>query len=60
MGLIYGLIVGVALGIGVAYYVTVSLVKKSNDIGDSSATLRDVSDGVIVLDKEDNLHNPKY
>lgn len=60
MAILFGIVVGIVLGVGLAFFVTVTLVKKSNDIGDSSSTLLDVSDGLIVLDKDDNLHNPKY
>jgi len=37
IGVFFGLIISVAL----AYYITMSLVKKSNDVGDSSGELQD-------------------
>lgn len=57
MALIFGVVAGLALGIGLAFLITIKMVKKSNDIGDSSAELLDVSNGVCILDKEDNLHS---
>lgn len=56
MAWIFGIVVGIALGVGIAFYITVSLVKKSNDIGDSSSTLYDVSNGINIIERKDDLH----
>ena len=55
---IFGIIAGLALGIGIALYITTKLVKKSNDIGDSKGQFMDFGDYIRPLNHLDNEHNP--
>lgn len=60
IGWILGIVGGLAIGIGLAFLITMNLVKKSNDMGDSSATMEDVSKkGLEVISRRDNLHSAK-
>ena len=53
---IIGISFGIVLGIGVAYLLTFSLVKNSNDSGDWASTLSDVSPkGLVIFEQEDHL-----
>ena len=58
MGYVIGAIFGLALGLGIAFYVTISLVKNSNDVGDSKGTLRDFGT-MNVISAQDNLNSCK-
>ena len=61
-GYIIGGILGLAIGTGIAFVVTMTYVKKSNDIGDSKGTLWDFGD-LYVISSQDGLdeENPnKY
>ena len=57
-GSILGIFLGLILGVGVAMMVTVNVIKKSNDIGDSKGSLRDFGTYVNMHAVEDNL--PRY
>lgn len=46
------------LGIGLAFLITMILIKKSNDVGDSKGSLLDFG-GVFMLESEDGLHHPE-
>lgn len=52
---IYGIGAGLALGISIALYITVKMVKKSNDIGDSQGSFSDFGDYIDVTGHEDEL-----
>ncbi|MCR4697715.1 MAG: hypothetical protein K5654_10440 [Lachnospiraceae bacterium] len=54
----FGIIAGLALGIGLALYITTKLVKKSNDIGDSKGQFMDFGDYIRPLNHLDNERNP--
>lgn len=56
MGYFIGGILGFVLGLGLAAYLTVTLVKKSNDIGDSTGSLSDFGSLHLMM-SEDDLHN---
>jgi hypothetical protein len=47
---IIGSIVGTAVGFGLALWITVSLVKKSTDVGDSSGTIWDFRANINIFD----------
>lgn len=51
---IFGIIAGLALGIGIALYITTKLVKKSNDIGDSKGEFYDFGDYIRPISHMDN------
>lgn len=53
---VIGGIIGFVLAIGTALYVTVTLVKKSNDIGDSKGCLKDFG-YLNTISAEDDLNN---
>ena len=55
---IFGIIAGLALGIGIALYITTKLVKKSNDIGDSKGQFMDFGDYIRPINHMDNERNP--
>lgn len=58
VGIVLGVLFGLAIGIGLAFLVTISLVKKSNDMGDSFSTIDDVSEeGLSVWKFEDGIRN---
>lgn len=62
IGYIIGGILGLAIGTGIAFAVTMTYVKKSNDIGDAKGTLQDFGE-LYVISSEDGLdkENPnKY
>ena len=50
-----GGVYGFALGLGLAILITMILIKKSNDIGDSRGTMNDFG-YLYMLDSEDDLH----
>ncbi|MBR6080441.1 MAG: hypothetical protein IKP60_09825 [Treponema sp.] len=52
---IFGILTGLALGISLAFFVTLIIVKKSNDIGDSQGELKDFGGNIQVLKWMDNL-----
>ena len=52
---VYGIGAGLALGISIALFVTVRMVKKSNDIGDSQGQFHDFGDYIDVYNHEDEL-----
>ncbi|MBP5281557.1 MAG: hypothetical protein J6Z22_03565 [Lachnospiraceae bacterium] len=56
MGYVIGGIIGFVLAIGTALYVTMTLVKRSNDIGDSKGSLKDFG-FLNTMVAEDDLHN---
>ena len=53
--LVTGILLGVSLGLGLALRVTVTLIMKSNDIGDSSGTCADFGRGVVFWGKKDKM-----
>lgn len=55
-GYIVGGLIGLALGIGLAFLITMYLVRKSNDIGDSKGSLADFG-YLKMLYTEDGLHH---
>jgi hypothetical protein len=55
VGNIVGGLFGLAIGTGIAFCITMSRIKKSNDIGDSHATLWDFGDLYVIANQED-LH----
>jgi hypothetical protein len=57
-GYVLGVLMGIALGIGLAYFLTVTLVKRSNDIGDSSGKLSDFGT-LHMITSEDGLSAAK-
>ena len=54
-GFVFGGLIGLILGIGIAFLITILLVKKSNDIGDSKGVLMDFG-YLNMLYTEDGLH----
>ena len=57
-GYVLGVLMGIALGVGIAYFLTVSFVKHSNDIGDFSGRLSDFGQ-LRIIASEDGLHSAK-
>lgn len=51
-----GAILGLALAFGLATLITVSAMKKSNDVGDSQGTLKDFNGYLDVICSEDGLN----
>jgi len=49
-----GAVLGLILGGGLAYYITFSLVKKSNDMGDSKGCLQDFG-SIHMIEYMDNM-----
>ncbi|MCR5520774.1 MAG: hypothetical protein K6F44_02550 [Lachnospiraceae bacterium] len=56
---ILGAIFGLIIGVGLAYYITITLVKRSNDVGDSSGILQDFGH-LKMLQAADDLRSPDY
>ncbi|MBO4651872.1 MAG: hypothetical protein J5649_00975 [Lachnospiraceae bacterium] len=52
---IIGIVAGAAVGLALALFFTVCIVKKSNDIGDSMGTLRDFHSNVNVFDSSNDV-----
>lgn len=52
---IIGIALGIALGIGLALRIVVSLIMRSNDIGDYSGSSRDFGNGLYVLEQKNGL-----
>lgn len=52
---IVGILFGLSIGVGIAAVITISAMKKSNDIGDSQGTLRDFDATIDILNSEDGL-----
>ena len=52
---IIGAIAGTAIGFGLALWITVSLVKKSTDAGDSSGTIWDFHANINIFDSCDDV-----
>ena len=50
-----GAVYGLALGIGLALLITMILIRRSNDIGDSKGTMNDFG-YLYMLSSEDDLH----
>ncbi len=53
--LIGALILGAGLGIGTAFFVCASMLKNSNDMGDSVGTAKDYTDPAVFTVKVDRL-----
>lgn len=53
--IVTGVLLGVSLGIGLALRVTVTLIMKSNDIGDYSGTCDDFGRGVELIAQKDGM-----
>jgi len=54
--IVIGFILGVIVGIGVAYLITALLVKSSNDLGDSVGQFKDFSkESLKVIEKKDGV-----
>jgi len=51
----YGLIIGITLGISIAMAIMISFIKKSNDIGDSKGDFYDFGDYLKTINHMDNL-----
>lgn len=56
---IIGIVAAAAIGLALALYLTVYLVKKSNDIGDSSGTLRDFHANVNIFDSVNDVEKER-
>ena len=56
VAIIFGTL-GVLLGAALALMITVWLVKRSNDVGDSSGTMYDFRANVNLFDDSDNVYN---
>lgn len=52
---IIGAIAGAAIGFGLALWITVSLIKKSTDTGDSSSTIWDFHANINIFDSCDDV-----
>ena len=50
-----GALYGLALGIGLAFLITIILVRKSNDVGSSKGSMLDFG-GLYMIEAEDDLH----
>ncbi|MCR5431729.1 MAG: hypothetical protein K6E95_04140 [Lachnospiraceae bacterium] len=48
-----GVLFALIISVGLAYYITMSLVKRSNDVGDSTGTLRDFGKLNIIMTMDD-------
>lgn len=62
MGAFYwitGILLGIAIGTGLALRIVVSLIMKSNDIGDSSGATTDFGSGVTICEKKNGLSSTK-
>ena len=62
MGAFYwitGILLGIAIGLGLALRIIVTLVMKSNDIGDSCGPSTDVGRGVTILEKKNGISSTK-
>lgn len=55
-GIFIGIVYGLAVAIGLAMFITIRAMKKSNDIGDSQGTLADFNASVHITSSEDGLH----
>lgn len=56
-----GFCAGVFLGVAIAIYLLATLVKKSNDFGDSSGSLNDFSKyPVHIIEKQNNINYNKF
>lgn len=56
---ILGIALGLALSISLGFLITVLLIRRSNNIGDSTSTMYSMSDeGVHIIYKMDNLQCP--
>lgn len=51
----YGIFFGILFGLSIALYITVKMVKESNDIGDSQGEFYDFGDYIHPLQTEDDL-----
>ena len=62
MGAFYwitGILLGIAIGLGLALRIIVTLVMKSNDIGDSCGTSTDFGRCVTILEKKNGINSTK-
>ena len=62
MGAFYwitGILLGIAIGAGLALRIVVALIMSSNDIGDSSGTTKDFGHGVTIGEKKNGLSRRK-
>ena len=62
MGAFYwitGILLGIAIGTGLALRIVVSLIMESNDIGDSSGATKDFGSGVTICEKKNGLSQKK-
>ncbi len=54
---IVGILIGIAMGIGLALRMVVLSVKESNDMGDSKGNLRDFGTSLNIIFSEDDLRS---
>ena len=62
MGAFYwitGILLGIAIGTGLALRIVVSLIMKSNDIGDFSGETKDFGNGITIYEKKNGLSQKK-
>ncbi|MCR4648854.1 MAG: hypothetical protein K5776_07225 [Lachnospiraceae bacterium] len=52
---VYGITIGLVLGICIALGITMKFIKKSNDIGDSKGEFNDFGDYVKTINQIDEL-----
>ena len=52
---VFGVLVGIFLGVGLTLLLVVRMVKESNDIGDSKGEFYDFGDYLRPLNREDDL-----
>lgn len=52
----FGIVFGLLLGLSISLTIVVNMLKKSNDIGDSTGTFEDFGDYIRVMNSEDDLH----
>ncbi|MBO4651877.1 MAG: hypothetical protein J5649_01000 [Lachnospiraceae bacterium] len=53
--IVTGALLGVSLGIGLALRITVTLIMRSNDVGDYSGTCDDFGRGVQLCEEKDGM-----
>lgn len=56
MGYFWGIMFGLAFGTGFAFFVIITLVRRSNDIGSTTGKLKDFGT-LKVIGEEDDLHS---
>lgn len=59
MTIIFGLL-GIVFGVAVGLFVSIYLIKKSNDFGDSYGNTKDYEGEFLLLDKEDHISKRRF